>query len=67
MSGGAPGQPMYVIHERWYMPIWDGGVSVSVAEFRPMSFSLALATIKRWRDAQLECRNGMSDFWMVPA
>jgi hypothetical protein len=32
-----------------------------------MSFPLALATIKRWRDAQLECRNGMSDFWMVPA
>ena len=67
MSGAAPSEPMYVIHERWYMPCWDGGVSVSMAEYRPMTFPLAVATIKRWRDAGYEDGNGMSDYWMVAA
>lgn len=69
MSGAQSDQPMYLIHERWYMPP-TGSVESSASVIhsgRRMSFPEALATIQRWKALQLRVGGGMSDFWMVPA
>lgn len=69
MSGDAPAQPMYVTHERWYMPptsLLESYASITASGAR-MSFPDALAAIQRWKAAQVRDGGGMSDFWMVPA
>lgn len=53
---------LYVIHERWYAPH-----GTRCAQYRPMSFGLALATLYRWRAMQPSLGGGLSDYWMVPA
>ena len=60
-------EPLYCVHERWYLPPTSSGLAIKLSSYRGMPYPLALAMIQRWRAAQNSGGDGCSDYWMVPA